>query len=199
MSVRKPFRRARGLAGPVMFAAVLGVVVLFAAACGPSGSSGVASVSGGSGKASASPSAKKNQEQLALQFTKCMREQGVNMGDPTVDANGNVRLQPPAGAVPGQAELEKARDACQQYLQGLQQGFTNQDQTQAQDLLLKYARCMRKNGYDMPDPNFSAQGSSGGGPFGGAIDQNDPDFKKANAVCKSNLAQFGAVGGGGGG
>ena len=199
MSVRKPFRRARGRAGPVMFAAMLGVVVLLAAACGSSGSPGVASVSGGSGKASSTPSATANQEQQALQFTRCMRQQGINMGDPTVDAKGNVRLQPPAGAVPGQAELEKARNACRRYLQGLQQGFSMQDQTQAQDALLKYARCMRKNGYDMPDPNFSAQGSSSGGPFGGAIDQNDPDFKKANAVCKSNLAQFGSLGGGGGG
>ena len=198
MSVRKPFRRARGRTGPVMFAAVLGVVVLLAAACGSSSSSGVASVSRGSAKASSTPSATANQEQQALRFTRCMRQQGVNMADPTVDAKGNVRLQPPAGAMPGQADLEKARNACRQYLQGLQQGFTNQDQTQAQDALLKYARCMRKNGYDMPDPNFAAQGSSSGGPFGGAIDQNDPDFKKANEVCRSNLAQFGSVGGGGG-
>ena len=197
MSVRKPFRRARGRAGPVMSAAALGVVVLVAG-CGSSSSSGVASVSGGSGKASSTPSATANQEQLALQFTKCMRKQGVDMRDPTVDAKGNVRLQPPTSAFPGQTELEKARDACQRYLQGLQQGFSMQDQSQAQDALLKYARCMRKNGYDMPDPNFAAQGSSSGGPFGGAIDQNDPDFKKANEVCRSNLAQFGTVGGGGG-
>jgi hypothetical protein len=105
-------------------------------------------------------------------------------------------LQPPTGSdQPSQAEMQKARDACQQYLQGLQQGFTGQNQTQSRDALLKYAQCMRKNGYDMPDPNFSAQGSSSGGPFGGAIDWNDPTFKKANAVCQSNLAQFGGGGG----
>ena len=198
MAVGKPFRRARGRAGPVMSAAVVGVVVLAAGGCGFGGSSGVASVSGGSGKAGRAPSAAANQEQLALRFTRCMRQRGVHMADPTVDAKGTVRLQPPAGAMPGQAGLEKARNACQRYLQGLQQGFAMQDQTQAQDALLRYARCMRNNGYDMPDPDFSAQGGSSGGPFGGAIDQNDPDFKKANEVCRSNHAPFGSGGGGGG-
>src|SRR5262249_60195797 len=137
-------------------------------------------VRGGLGKASTTPSATANQAQQALRFPRCMRQQGANMADPTVDAKGNVRLQPPAGAMPGQADLEKARNACRQYLQGLQQGFTNQDQTQAQDALLKYARCMRKNGYDMPDPNFAAQGSSSGGPIGGAVDQKHPPLKKGH-------------------
>jgi hypothetical protein len=198
MSVRNLFRAAQGRAGPVMFAVVFGAVVLFAGGCGSNASSGVASVNGNSGKASATSTPKANQEQLALQATKCMREHGVNMADPTVDAKGNVRLQPPTGGDRlSQAELQKARDACQQYFQGLQQGFSNQDQTQSRDALLKYARCMRKNGYDMPDPNFSAQGSGSGEPFGGAINRNDPDFKKANAVCQGNLAQFGGGGGGG--
>lgn len=195
MSIRYLLRRARGRAGPVAVVAVLAVVALLVAGCGSnSDSSGVASA-GGSGKASATTAPKANQEQQALKFTQCLREQGINMADPTVDAKGNVRLRPPMGSdEPSRAEMQKARDACQQYLQGLQQDFMGQDQTQFRDSLLKYAQCMRKNGYDLPDPNFSNQGS--GGPFGGAIDQNDPAFKKADAVCRSNLP--GLFGGGGG-
>lgn len=198
MSIRNLLRRARGRAGPVTVVAVLVLVALLAAGCGGSSgdSSGVASASGSDDQASSTTAPKANQEQQALKFTQCMRERGVNMADPTVDAKGNVRLQPPTGDLPSQAELQNARDACQQYLQGLQQGFTGQDQTKFRDSLLKYAQCMRKNGYDMPDPNFSNQGASSGGPFGGAIDRNDPAFKKANAVCQSNLS--GLFGGGGG-
>src|SRR5262245_51660390 len=197
MSLRYLLRRARGRAGPVAVVAALVVVGLLVAGCGSkSDSSGVASASGG-GQASATTAPKADQEQQALQFTKCMREQGVNMADPTVDAKGNVRLQPPMGGdQPSQAKLQKALDACRQYLQGLQQDFMGQDQTKFRDSLLKYAQCMRKNGYDLPDPNFSNQGASSGGPFGGAIDQNAPAFKKADAVCRSNLS--GLFGGGGG-
>jgi hypothetical protein len=197
MSIRNLLRPARGRAGPVTVVAVLAVVALLAAGCGDSNSdsSGVASAGGSDDRPSATTAPKANQEQQALRFTQCMREHGVNMADPTVDADGNVRLQPPMGGdQPSQATLQKARDACQQYLQGLQQGFMGQDQTQFRDSLLKYAQCMRKNGYDLPDPNFSNQGGSGGGPFGSAIDQNDPAYKKANAVCRNNLP--GLFGGG---
>ena len=114
-----------------------------------------------------------------------------------MDADGNARLQPPTGNDrPGQATLQKARDACQKYLQSVIQGFSRQDQTTFRDSLLKYAQCMRKNGYDMPDPTFSGQGAASGGPFG-TVGQNDPAFKKANAVCQSNLSGlFGGQGGG---
>jgi hypothetical protein len=197
MSIRNLLRRARGRAGPVAVVAVLAVVGLLAAGCSSkSDSPGVATAGGSGDQASATTAPKADREQQALRFTQCMREQGVNMADPTVDADGNVRLRPPMGGdQPSQAKLQKARDACQQYLQGLQQGFMGQDQTQFRDSLLKYAQCMRKNGYDLPDPDFSNQGGSGGGPFGGAIDQGDPVFKKADAVCRSNLP--GLFGGGG--
>jgi hypothetical protein len=196
MSVRNLFRRGRGRAGPVAVVAVLGVVALLAAGCGGSDSDspGVATASKGGDQAGATTTtaAKANEEQQLLQFTKCMREHGVNMADPTVDANGNLRLQPPTGSdQPSQAEMQKARDACEQYLQGVTQGFTGQNQTESRDALLKYAQCMRKNGYDMPDPDFSDSAN----PFGGAVDLDDPTFKKANEACQGNLP--GLFGGGG--
>jgi hypothetical protein len=112
-----------------------------------------------------------------------------------VDANGNARLQPPTGSQPSQAQMQAARTACAKYLQGAIQGFAGQNQSQFRDTLLKYTRCMRKNGYDMPDPVFSDQGVTSGDPFGPGIDRNDPSFQKANEACASYLAQL--FGGGG--
>jgi hypothetical protein len=194
MSIRDLFRRTRGRAGPLMVVAVLPVVALLLVGCGSGDDSpAVATASKSGEKAGTTTTPKVNQEQQALQFTRCMRDQGIDMADPTVDANGNLRLQPPMeGDQQSQADLQKARDACQQYLQGLRQDSMGEDQTEFRDSLLKYAQCMRNNGYDLPDPNFSNQGS--GGPFGGAIDQNDPAYKKADAVCRSNLP--GLFGGG---
>ncbi len=204
MSIRNLFHPSRRRAGPVTLAtaalaAALAVVALLAAGCGGSKSSskGVASV-GGSGGNAVTSTTKANQEQVLLQFTQCMRKNGVNMADPTVDANGNVRLSPPVagsgGSQPSQAALTKATSACQKYLQGVTQGFSSQNQSQFRDSVLKYTQCMRKNGYEMPDPDFS--GGAAGLFGGGKINQNDPAYKKADAVCHSNLAQLGNIGGG---
>jgi hypothetical protein len=47
-----------------------------------------------------------------------------------------------------------------------------------------YTACVRKNGYDLPDPDFS-----GKGPIFDAkkVDQDDATFKKASAACQSTL------------
>src|SRR5262245_10746363 len=188
-------RRVRGRAGPVLVVAVLAVVALLVTGCGSDGDSpSVATASNSSDQPSSTTTTTADQEQQALQFTKCMRENGVDMADPTVDTDGNLRWQPPDMSGSSQEELQKARDACQQYLQGLQQDFMGEDQTEFRDSLLKYAQCMRDNGYDLPDPNFSNQGS--GGPFGDAIDEDDRAYEKADAVCGTYLP--GSFGGGGG-
>lgn len=43
---------------------------------------------------------------------------------------------------------------------------------------------MRENCYDMPDPDFSEGGHSGGGPFGDVIDTDDPEFQRAVGSCE---------------
>ena len=46
--------------------------------------------------------------------------------------------------------------------------------------------CVRRNGYDLPDPNLS-----GDGPVfdSGEVDQNDADFQKASQKCQGRLRQ----------
>lgn len=47
-----------------------------------------------------------------------------------------------------------------------------------------YVACVRKHGFDLPDPNFS-----GKGPIFDAkkVDQQDPSFQKASTACQSEL------------
>jgi hypothetical protein len=63
-------------------------------------------------------------------------------------------------------------------------GLSSEDLTGREDELLAFAECMSENGYDMPDPDFSNNGHSGAGPFGDAIDTDDPDFKAAVGSCE---------------
>ncbi len=53
--------------------------------------------------------------------------------------------------------------------------------------MLEYARCMRDEGVDMPDPDFSQGGGFIG--MGGDVDPDDPDFRAADEVCRSILEE----------
>ncbi|MEE8456868.1 MAG: hypothetical protein V3S28_02360, partial [Acidimicrobiia bacterium] len=75
-----------------------------------------------------------------------------------------------------------------------------------QDNFLEFAVCMRENGYDMPDPDFSnfGQPGQGGGQgrgqlFGGDLDRNDPAFQSAFAACEDIFSDAFRIPGQGGG
>jgi hypothetical protein len=181
--------------GWVLPAVVL--LTLLAAGCGGSGgdSNGVPSLRGNDGSTTTTTNGGADREQALLDFARCMREQGVPIQDPQVDSQGNLQLQPGQFGDVDQATVEKAREACQEHLEGVTRGFTPEDQTRLQDALVKYASCMRQNGYDMPDPDFS----QGGRAFFGNIDRDDPAYQKAHEACKQRLAQLQGGGAGGGG
>lgn len=199
--------------------------VLVLAACGGSdeSSSQVASLSDDtaasrepSGNAEAAEGA---DEAALLAFTECLRGEGVDIDDPTVDADGNVQLARPQFENEGEEQgpggaFREAFRTCEELIDGVTLGFRgDQDITELQDTLLEYAGCMRDNGYDMPDPDLSSFGpgsddedaDNGGGPGGGpggifgAIDPDDPAFVVAQESCGDILAGFGPGGGPGGG
>lgn len=202
------------------FAPLVTVLLVLASGCsGSDGSTeGVASLSGAAeDQSAAAPSdevPQQTQEEALLAYAACMRENGVDMEDPIVDADGNVQFQFRPGAGPDAENFDRetvqaAREACADLFAGVTFGFEPPDQTEIQDNLLAYASCMRENGYDMDDPDFSnvgprsAQSGDGEqgtfqGPFGD-IDPSDPDFIAANEVCSDILAGFGPGGGGPGG
>jgi hypothetical protein len=95
--------------------------------------------------------------------------------------------------------MDAAREVCDDELQGVVIGFRDRDRTSEQDVFLEYAICMRENGFDMPDPDFSntGPGSEGGGrgPFG-VVDREDPAFASAMEVCGELLSGFGPNGDG---
>ena len=149
-------------------------------------------------------------ETQMLAFAQCMRDAGVDMEDPTVDADGNLGFGAFRG--PGQDGdqtgppdgFREAIDQCQPLLEGLELGFGRGDQTELQDTLIEYAQCMRDNGYAMDDPDLSSLGpgaavdrgerTPGGGPFGD-VDFDDPAFQTAQSACEDILGGFGPGGG----
>jgi hypothetical protein len=188
-----------------ILAACAVALVLLLAACGGGGSDdGVASASEDSsgsddsgGDSSSGGSASDSEEEL-IDWVECMRDEGVDVPDPQVDADGNLTLGPGlgggGGGGGGQVDPQALQDATEVCGEVPQSAFGGEqpDQTEIEDTLLEFAQCMRENGYDMPDPDFSGEG--GLTSAFGDVDTNDPAFQEAAEACEDILA--GGFGGG---
>ena len=157
---------------------VAGILVAFTlGACG-----------GGSGDNSPGTSSAARAQDAALKFARCMRQHGVNVPDPTPD--GGIRMQ----ATPSTAnKVDGAQRACQKYLQAAAPKLTPAQQAELRDQALKFARCMRAHGVDMPDPQVGANGNFAirvhkkGGPGKAGVGPDSPAFQSAQQACKSYM------------
>jgi hypothetical protein len=122
-----------------------------------------------------------------LAFTACLRDEGLEVEDPAVDSEGNLVAPTPhalAGRTLDMGAVHSAFDVCKDHLDNVAFGMSTEDQSEREDELLAFAVCMRENGYDMPDPDFSNGGHTGDGPFGDAIDTDNPLFVAAAPSCQ---------------
>ena len=167
-------RRVRAAVGVVVIAASL-------AACGgDSGGTGVATAGGKKGGSSASPSATatKDPQDAMLEFARCMRKNGVDMPDP--GEGGAIRVQPGDESLD---ELKKAHEACKHLAGGgfAEPGDAGKLDPKMQERMLKYAKCMREQGVDMPDPGEHGLLQEKGAD--GVLDPNSETFKDAHKAC----------------
>jgi hypothetical protein len=136
-------------------------------------------------------------EDLALAFAQCMRDEGVDFEDPTVNGDGSIDLfagNPPEGSGEDRRFDDATRDAfaeCGDIVQGASFLPGGGDQTELEDDLLEFAQCLRDQGLDVDDPDlgggFGARGEGGGGPFGSGFDPSDPASAEAIDTCQDSL------------
>ena len=140
-------------------------------------------------------------EELALAFAECMRDEGVDFPDPTVAADGSVSLIPPGGAAalnfdPNDPAVSDAGDVCGPLLEGASFLPTGDDDlTELEDNLLAFAECLREQGIDVDDPSLG-NGFSPDAIFGGSFDPNDPANADAIDECAGVFGPGGPLGGG---
>lgn len=99
-------------------------------------------------------------EDALVEYARCMREHGIDMPDPQVDAGGGGFMVQMDGELdPG--EMEEAQEVCQPIMEqafGEMEPPSPEEVEQAQQQMLDHARCMREHGIDMPDPVIDAEG-----------------------------------------
>ncbi|MFN8022481.1 MAG: hypothetical protein U0Q03_13225 [Acidimicrobiales bacterium] len=179
-------RRARRRSGAAV-AAVAAVGALVLGACGGGTTSSAAEVASiGTDAvdvdAASDTTAPVDTQQAWLDFAQCMRDNGVDMQDPTFDADGNVQggFGPDSGIDPRDADTQAAMDACSDLIEGLDLGGPGGrggfDPDQMQIALADYTACLRDQGLDVDDITFGPQGGQGaqGAPDGQATDGSVP-------------------------
>ncbi len=144
-----------------------------------------------SARGSEAPSPSVDPEEAFLAFARCMRENGIDMPDPGSGTQGTIRIGGEDGVDPEQ--FEAANEACREHLAGVAPQEGPQLSDEQRDAMLAFARCMREQGIDMPDPDENGAIVV---PMGGeAPDMNDGAFRAAEAACREHLGD--APGGGG--
>ena len=130
-------------------------------------------------------------QEAALEWARCMRERGIDVPDPQVDEDGRVEIRPGAGMRLDRQgdDFREAREACgTPFGDAGPPQLSEEEREQMQETMLEFAACMREQGVDMPDPDFSGGGGvfRAGGP-GGGIDPGSETFQKAQDACQEIL------------
>ena len=89
-------------------------------------------------------------EQKMRDFTKCMRDHGVDMPEPKSGPGGGVSIEMNGG--PGdEAKMKAADEACKSLLPN--GGVPPKLDAAQLDKMREQAKCMREHGVNMPDPD----------------------------------------------
>ncbi|WP_086820710.1 hypothetical protein [Allokutzneria sp. NRRL B-24872] len=167
--------RLAGVSAVLMSALVL-------AGCSGAPDNKVASLGGDKDKAAAQNDADvpKDPKERMLKFAKCMRDNGVDMPDPEFGEGGSsVTL--------GRGEIDpekfkKADKACEKY-SGAKDFNPNDPKFKEEQL--KWAKCMREQGIDVPDPG--ADGTAAAIPLDGDKEKMEAAFKKCSGDGKGGM------------
>ena len=107
-------------------------------------------------------------EEAFLAYAQCLRDEGLDVDDPTFDADGDISggfFGPDSGLEPGSEEFQNAQDACGSLIEGVTLGGPGGEgfDTEAiQEASLGFTECLRDEGLVVDDLDFSLQGPGGG-------------------------------------
>ena len=134
---------------------------------------------GGSGS-SPNASTKTDNEQQTLNFTRCMREHGVNISTPNGPGGGPINVTGTSPQV-----MEAAQKACSRYRpQGGPEKLSPAERAAREDAVQSFARCMRSHGVEV-------QAQTQGGAVRIGVHMNNakenPAFQAAQKACEGYL------------
>jgi hypothetical protein len=141
------------------------------------------------GGSSPKPAAARDTEQQFVKFAKCLREHGINVSTPT-----GARALRFTGTDPH--AMDAAQNACRRFRpSAATEKLSPAERAARQDAALKFARCMRSHGVNIPDPQvgrgtlgIQIKGKAGKQGSGGP-NPSSPTFQAAQNACQGLLGK----------
>ncbi|TDC51782.1 hypothetical protein E1212_11300 [Jiangella ureilytica] len=161
--------------------ALLGVAaaLLLGGCGGDAGGAEVASAGGTAAAAAPTEEGEQDQDEQALEFAECLRENGVDAPDPQPGQRGGFGGFGDAMSDVDEETLQAAMDACRDLAPTFDR---ERDLTpEQQEQMLELTECLREQGIDVPDPGAGGFGGGGGGGLGD-IDRDELDA--AREACR---------------
>ena len=134
-----------------------------------------------------------------LEYSQCMRDNGVDMPDPQFDEDGGaqVGISPDSGIDPESEDFQAAEEECRPIMEEVRpdMNLSPEEQAEMQDRLTAMAECMRERGHDMPDPQVDGDGGvritrggpgSGSGGDGASGGPPDEEFEQDMEECSED-------------
>ena len=188
-------------------ASVAGLVLALSACSSTGQDSGIAKLGNATSNPTAAAKPAGSAEDQAIAFAQCMRDNGVDFPDPTVDAQGNPSFagafdrSQSGGIKPGDTSFRTAMTACADLAKGLQIGGGGNggfDQTAITEALYTYTQCLRDQGLDVGDITLGARpGDGAAGPGGTTSGTNATPPSAAPGGVQPSAPPAGVRGGGG--
>lgn len=148
-------------------------------------------------------------EKIVTLFVSCLRDNGFDsVPDPEVNADGTVNFQALRGSIASNPNFDQGSgrrgDAFRECLPMLQAATfarnpSPENEIELQDNLLKLAQCLRDNGIDVSDPDFSGGPRAGFGSILIGVDREDDKVQEILESCSEEVFTGGRGGPPGGG
>jgi len=161
---------------------VTGLALVLSGCTSGGNDSGIAKVGDANATVTQAAAASGTDEEQALAFAQCMRDNGVDFPDPTVNADGSPDF---AGAFgrgqdggfdPNDTSFQDAMTACGDLMDGLQigPGSGNFDTDAISEAMYSYTQCLRDEGLDVGDITLDSMRPGSGPGTGAATDATQP-------------------------
>lgn len=159
-----------------VIAGAAGVALLATGCSSGSDEPGVAQLDGTDATGATAAADLGSAEDQALAFAQCMRDNGVDFPDPTVDADGNPSFEgafgrgQEGGFDPQDTSFQDAMTACGDLMEGLSMGAGDGgfDSGAMNETFYAYTQCLRDEGLDVGDITLDGGFGGGQGPGGAA-------------------------------
>ena len=135
--------------------------------------------------ASTKPASRKDMDSAMLEHARCMRAHGIDVPDPKPGQGERITIDKGVD----ESKVKDAMKACEGIVEDAGVKPSKEELDKQFALALKFAKCMREHGIDMPDPQRDGDGikMTMGGP-GSSIDPTRMD--EAQKACTKD-APFG--------